>query len=77
MHVKNIQYKRLGVYRHCNLHASLHACVSVMHAHLRYDLHICDLSPVSLNVAAVGASPHYPHTSIFTSLLLTKPLETG
>ena len=76
MHIKNIQCKRLGVYGHCNLLAALHACVSVMHTHWSYDPHICDLSPVSPNMAAVGASSPYPHTSIFTSLLLTNPLET-
>lgn len=45
--------------------------VIYMCACLSTDLHSPDLSPVSLNTEAVGTSPLYPLTSIFTS-----PLET-
>ncbi len=31
-----------------------------MQAHLSYDPHVCDLSPVSLDVAAVEASTAFP-----------------
>lgn len=38
------------------MRACPHACVSVTRACLSWDPHICDLSPVSLNLAAAGAS---------------------
>lgn len=54
------------------MHAFRHAGVSLMHAHLSYDSHVCDLSPVSLDVAAVGASPLSPHI-YFYQLIAYQP----